>query len=157
MKTIVRTLLSFVFVALLFSCGGGGEGDAPRIVVEGEWARATPLLGNDGGGSTNSAIYLSIRNLGGGADRLLGGESPAAAAVQLHESRVVEDVMSMRRIDGLDIPPGGSVELEPGGMHIMLLGLTAALVGGEDIDLTLHFLHSGDLRVSVPVKPSGGM
>lgn len=116
-----------------------------------------PLLQEEGGASTNSAVYFILRNGGEETDRLTGGETPAAAAVQIHESRMVDDVMRMERVDGLDIPPGGAVELKPGGLHIMLLGLTRSLVEGEEIDLTLHFLRSGKVVVTVPVRLLGGM
>jgi len=116
-----------------------------------------PLLVEEGGASTNSAVYLILRNGGEETDRLTGGETPVAAAVQIHESRMVDDVMRMQRVHGLDIPPGDAVELKPGGLHIMLLGLTKSLVEGEEIDITLHFLLSGDLVVRVPVQLLGGM
>ena len=119
--------------------------------------RATSLIEEEGGAGTNAAVYLLLRNDGGEADRLTGGETPAARGVQIHESRMVGDVMSMERIDGLDLPAGDAVELKPGGSHLMLLGLTRSLVEGEEIDLTLHFLRSGDLAVTVPVRVVGGI
>ncbi len=111
-----------------------------------------PFIQEEGGARTNSAVYLVLRNDGEETDRLTGAETPAAAAVQIHESRVVDDVMRMQRVEGLDIPPGEAVELKPGGLHLMLLGLTRSLIEGEEIDLTFHFVLSGDLVVRVPVQ-----
>jgi copper(I)-binding protein len=157
MISILRAWVLTLSGLLLVSCGGGGASDIPGMQVEGGWARAMPLLQEEGGASTNSAVYFILRNGGEETDRLTGGETPAAAEVQIHESRMVDDVMRMERVDGLDIPPGGAVELKPGGLHIMLLGLTRSLVEGEEIDLTLHFLRSGNVVVTVPVRLLGGM
>lgn len=115
------------------------------------------LIVEEGQTGTNSAVYLTLRNDGGEPDRLTGGETTAATSAQIHESRMVDDVMRMQRVDGLDIRPGEPVVLKPGGIHIMLLGLTKPLIEGEEIDLTLHFLRSDDLVVSVPVRLLGGV
>ena len=104
----------------------------------------------------NSAAYLLLRNRGVSVHRLVGAETDAAERVEIHESRVVDDVMRMNEIDGVDVPPGGTVELRPGGIHLMLLGLTRALVDGEEIYLTLRFEPLGELSVSVPIQLSGG-
>ena len=157
MNAILRPLVLTLSGLLLMSCGGSSGSDAPEIQVEGGWARAMPLMEEEGGAGTNSAVYFLLRNQGGETDRLTGGETHAAAAVQIHESRIVDDVMRMRRVDGLDIPAGDAVELRPGGMHIMLVGLTSSLVEGEEINLTLHFRRSGDLVVTLPVRLLGGM
>ncbi len=157
MNPILRPLVLTLSGVFLMSCGGSGRSDSPSIKVEGGWARAMPLMEEEGGGSTNSAVYFLLRNEGGETDRLTGGETDAAAAVQIHQSRIVNDVMRMQRVDGLDIPAGDAVELRPGGLHIMLSGLTRSLVEGEEIDLTLHFRRSGELVVTVPIRLFGGM
>ncbi|MFH1762810.1 MAG: copper chaperone PCu(A)C [Gemmatimonadota bacterium] len=154
---LVLTLFLSLSCVLVASCGGGGGSDPPEIHVEGGWARAMPLIVEEGQAGTNSAVYLTLRNDGGEPDRLTGGETTAATSVQIHESRMVDDVMRMQRVDGLDIRPGEPVELKPGGVHIMLLGLTRSLVEGEEIDLTLHLLRSDDLVVSVPVRLLEGL
>jgi len=150
--TLSGLLSGFLSCFLLVSCGSGGASDPPGMQVEGGWARAMPFIQEEGGARTNSAVYLVLRNDGEETDRLTGAETPAAAAVQIHESRVVDDVMRMQRVEGLDIPPGEAVELKPGGLHLMLLGLTRSLIEGEEIDLTFHFVLSGDLVVRVPVQ-----
>ena len=116
-----------------------------------------PLLEGGGGASTNSAAYLLVRNDGGTGDRLTGAESPAASRVELHESFMEGEVMRMRKVDSLDIPAGSEVELKPGGLHIMLLGITGPLVEGEEIELTLHFERSGDRIVRLPIRSGGGL
>ena len=152
MDSIFRVLVLTLFGLFCLSCVGDGGSEVQGIRVEGGWARAMPLLGGAGGAATNSAIYLHLRNVGDEPDRLTGGATTAAAAVQIHESRVVDDVMRMEEVEGVDILPGEVVELKPGGVHIMLLGLTRSLVEGEGLDLTLHFLRSEDLEVILPVR-----
>ena len=63
--------------------------------------------------------------------------------------------MRMRELDGLDIPGFGAVELAPGGIHLMLVGLTQTLQEGDSVDLTLRFQKSGPLTVSLPVRLMG--
>ena len=138
--------------AVFLACGGCGGPDAPKIRVDESWARAMPLLEEGGGGMTNSAVYLVVQNNGDAADWLRSAETSVASRVEVHESKMVDDVMRMRRIDGLEVPPRGTVELRPGGIHLMLLGLTRPLVEGEEFDLTLNFEGSGDLTVTVPIR-----
>jgi len=115
-----------------------------------------PLLEGEVGIGTNSAVYLRLQNRGGIADRLMGGETSFAEGLEIHESLMVDDVMRMREVDGLEVPSRGAVELKPGGTHIMLLGLTRSLLEGEQIDLTLRFQRSGDLTITVPVRTGSG-
>ena len=82
------------------------------------WARATPPTAPTGGG------YLSVKNTGTTPDRLMSASSPAAGAVQVHEMKMDGNVMRMRELDGpLEIKPGETVTLAPGGMHLMMIGL----------------------------------
>jgi hypothetical protein len=152
MNPILRAVVFTMSGFLLMSCGEGGASGAPEIEVDCGWARAMPLMQEEGGAGTNSAVYFLLRNQGGVADRLMGVETSAAGSVEIHESRMVDDVMRMRKVDGPDIPPQGVVELKPGGLHLMLLGLTKSLVEGDKIHLTLHFQRSGELVVTVPVR-----
>jgi copper(I)-binding protein len=156
MDSILRPTLLILIALLPAACGSGGGSPAPDIRIEGGWARAAPFIVDEDGGGGNSAVYLTIRNPGEGSDCLIGGETASAGAVQLHESRVVNDVMSMQRLDGVEIPAGGAVELKPGGLHLMLLGLREPLIEGEEIDLILRFRFSGDQVLTVPVQRIGG-
>ncbi len=88
-------------------------------------------------------------------DRLLGGETTVASALEIHESREEDGVMRMRPVEGIDLPPGGEAELRPGGLHVMLLGLTRSLMPGDTITLTLRFQRSGEVVVRVPVRLAG--
>jgi copper(I)-binding protein len=155
MQSIIRPSSVVLSALLLVSCAGGGGSDVPEILVEEGWARAMPLLEVSGAG-TNSAVYLLLRNDGDEPDRLTGAVTDAAGAVEIHESLVEDDVMRMRRVDGVEVPSRGTAELKPGGVHLMLLGLTRSLVEGEKILLTLHFQRSGDRVLTIPVRALGG-
>ena len=156
MSFLPRAFVLLFFATLLQSCGGGDGTGVPDIQIEGGWARAMPLLGGDSSGSTNSAVYLRIRNAGRDADRLLGGRTPSSKVVEIHESVVVDDVMRMRKLDGMEILPHDLVELKPGGVHLMLLGLTQPLSEGKEIELTLRFERSGEVVIPIPIRPVGG-
>jgi copper(I)-binding protein len=116
--------------------------------VEAAWARPTAKGQPAGGG------YLRIDNKGGAADRLLGASAGAAAAsVELHSMSMDGDVMRMRRVDAIDVPAGGTVELKPGGLHLMLMGLTAPLEPHTVVPLTLRFEKAGEVQVQMKVAP----
>jgi copper(I)-binding protein len=147
--------LSRTAVLLLLLTAGCGRREGGRgVVVEDAWAR--PMLVAFGGESarpgTNSAVYLHLRNLGRDLDRLLEAGSSAAERVEIHESVLDGDVMRMHRVDGVDLPPGETVVLAPGGLHIMLLDLRHSLLTGDTLALTLTFRSASPLSVAVPVR-----
>lgn len=114
------------------------------------WARATPPTAPTGGG------YLSIKNNGATPDRLMSASSPVAAAVQVHEMKMEGNVMRMRELDGpLEIKPGETVTLAPGGMHLMIMGLKEPLKQGDKVPLTLVFEKAGKIDVDLVVVAIG--
>ena len=143
-------LVAPVFLAA--ACAGEGGGKSSRITLADPWARAMPFLAEEGEAGVNSAVYLRIRNEGSAPDRLLGGETSAAGAVEIHESFLEGEIMRMRAVDGLEIPAGAVVELRPGGLHVMLLDLQEPLLAGEELGLTLHFQEAGALETTVPIR-----
>lgn len=99
------------------------------------------------------AAYLDITNAGAAVDRLIAGKTEVAETVEIHEVVDKDGLMTMQPLaNGLEIPAGATVKLEPGGYHIMLIGLTESLEEGMVYDLTLTFETAGDVVVSVPVK-----
>ncbi len=101
---------------------------------------------------STGAAYMVIANAGDEADRLIGGETGAAETVEIHEVADDSGVMTMRPLpDGLEIPAGETVELEPGGHHLMLVGLTGDLTPGETFELTLEFEHAGKVMIEVAI------
>jgi len=120
------------------------------IVVDQAYARATAPKAPTG------AAYVSVANTGAGGDRLVGAASPRASTVELHTMSMEGDIMRMRPIEGVDLPPGGRLAMQPGGgVHIMLIGLTAPLKPGDRFPLTLEFAKAGKLEVSVEVRALG--
>jgi copper(I)-binding protein len=120
------------------------------LVIEAPWARATPGGAKVGGG------YAKITNTGKEPDRLIGGSLPIAGEVEIHEMAMANNVMKMRRLaDGLEIKPGQTVELKPGGYHIMFMGLKAPLKAGQPVKGTLVFQKAGTVEVEFRVAPIG--
>jgi periplasmic copper chaperone A len=120
------------------------------LVIEAPWARATP------GGAQVAGGYVKITNKGSESDRLVGGTLPVAAAVEVHEMSMAGGVMKMRRLEnGLEIKPDQTVELKPGGYHIMFTGLREGLKEGQSLKGTLVFEKAGTIEVEYRVAPIG--
>ena len=116
-----------------------------ELHIQDAWAR--PAFMGD-----NSAVYLTLRNNGIQAERLIGATTEIAAVVELHEVSMLDDVMHMRPVvGGMVIPAGGHVDLSPGRSHPMLVDLSLDIKDGNHISLTLHFQHSGEFNMHVPV------
>lgn len=93
------------------------------------------------------------------AARLVAASSPVAGRVEIHEMAMEGGVMKMRQIPGLDLPAGKTVELKPGGLHLMLMDLKAPLKDGETVPLTLTVERAGKpaetLQLQAPVRALG--
>ena len=102
----------------------------------------------------NSAVYGQLVHIGEMHDTLVSASTDVAEAVELHEMIMADgDVMRMRPVEGgFVVPPDNFISLEPGGLHIMLIGLTQELVAGETLDLTLNFEQIGEVQLSVPIE-----
>jgi copper(I)-binding protein len=91
----------------------------------------------------------------GGGDRLVGArvDPPISRAVELHITENVGGSMVMRPVEGWDVPPpGGMLELKPGGNHVMMLGLARQLKAGDTLAIVLQFVRAGEVRIEVPVR-----
>ncbi len=101
--------------------------------------------------------YMAIVNAGDTSDRLIGVETDIAAKAELHESRVdANGVGSMTRLDGAEIPAGGTLSLEQGGLHVMFFGLTRPLVQGERHKAALIFEQAGRVEIEFMIDPPAG-
>jgi len=121
------------------------------VIVEAPYARAVPP------GQPNSAAFMTLNN-GDKAVSLVSGSSSAAKVVELHTHTHKDGVMSMRKIDKIDLPANGEVSLEPGGLHVMLIGLKEQLKADQQIDLTLNFSDGTSQALTLPVRSvMGGM
>ncbi|WP_262298724.1 DUF1775 domain-containing protein [Microvirga sesbaniae] len=124
---------------------------AGPLTLEQPWSRATPGAAKVGGG------YLRITNTGTTPDRLVGGSFPLASKVEVHEMRMDGDVMRMKPVEGgLEIKPGATVELKPGGLHLMFMDLKEPLKEGQTVKGTLVFEKAGRVEVEYAVRGMGG-
>lgn len=85
------------------------------------------------------------------ADRLLGGTTPLAERFELHTMSMQGDVMQMRQLDAIALPAGQRVELKPGGLHVMFIGLKQPLTLGSKVPVTLRFERAGEVKVEMTV------
>lgn len=125
---------------------------AGDLSIEGPWMRATP------GGATVAGGYVRITNTGTAPDRLTEASIPLAGSGSIHTMSMDGSVMKMAALpDGLVIKPGATVELKPGGLHLMFEGLKASPKVGETVAGTLTFERAGPVPVTFAVAPIGAM
>jgi periplasmic copper chaperone A len=120
-----------------------------EITIGHPYARTTAAGQASGGG------YLKLEN-SGADDKLLSATAEVATSVELHSMSMEGDVMRMRQVDGIALPKGKTVELKPGGLHIMFVGLKAPLKNGDKFPMKLKFEKSGEVTVTVNVEAGGG-
>ncbi|MEG6508523.1 copper chaperone PCu(A)C [Methyloligella sp. 2.7D] len=152
MSWILRGALALTFALAAFAGTGAIAHDVTKdgLKIVHPWSRATP------GGVEVGVGYLKIENKGAEADRLTGGTTPIAKMLQVHQMTMTDGVMKMRHLkDGLEIPAGKTVELKPGGNHLMLMGLKQPIVKGEPFKAVLHFEKAGDVEVTFKVEAIG--
>jgi len=124
---------------------------AEGLKIDHPWARPTP------GNLRVTAAYMSLQNSGGKADTLTAAKADIAERVELHESLVKDGKAIMRPMaDGIAIPAGGTVELKPKGLHIMVMGLEKPLAVGDSFPMTLTFAERGDVDVEVKIETGVG-
>ena len=149
-----RLLLSLISSAPLLCLGLPAAAQAPAaaapVTVEGAWVRPT-VPGQKGTGA-----FMRITAQEG--MKLVGAASPAAGVTEVHEMKMEGNVMRMRAITALDLPAGQTVELKPGGYHVMLMDLKAALPKDTTVPITLMLRDARGaqqlLELSVPVRSS---
>jgi periplasmic copper chaperone A len=146
----VRRLIILLAVMGLIAGGCGGGDD---ISIDGEWARNSPKRADRG------AVYMNIESADG--DRLLSAsvDSSISASVEVHEVVPAEGetdeegmaMMVMQEVEAIELPAGETVNLEPGGYHVMLIDITKPLEIGQKFDLTLNFETAGEMVLEVEV------
>lgn len=175
MRRLPLVLLVALTSLILVACSGDDEQVSPSptpappaLSVRDAWMRATvgemaegqqgdmgAMSGEETGGRVTGA-FMVIENAGDTPDQLIAVTvSPQiAGAVELHETTVSEnDVMQMRPVQAIEVPARGSVELRPGGYHIMLLNVQRDLNAGDTVVLTLSFASGASLDVTATVRP----
>lgn len=152
-KTTLTTLMA---AAALTLAAHGAEPAAPAahantIVIDNAWSRATPK------GATVGAGYFTVTNKGSVPDRLTGVTSAAADHAEVHEMAMKNGVMTMRPLaNGVEIKPGQTVQLKPGGNHVMMFGLKHPLKAGDKVKGTLTFEKAGTIEIEYAVQGIGG-
>jgi len=136
---VLVALLAIIAVA----CSSTGE---RKLSVDGVWGRTSPAV------ASNAAFYMVIAG-GDESDTLMSADAAVCEATEIHASVMNDGVMSMEHLpDGIEIPAGEVVKLEPGGFHIMCIGKQDELVAGQDVPLTLEFAHAGTMAVDVEIR-----
>jgi hypothetical protein len=138
-------LASFVVVYALISCGKKAVDSGAISIVE-PWVMEVPDV------QKITAAFMKIKNPSESAEFLIGVSSDASKSAEMHQMLVENDVMKMRRIDSIEIPAGGEVELKRGGLHIMMIDLTKAIRSEDTVNVTLEFKNAGPITIPVTVK-----
>jgi copper(I)-binding protein len=146
---MLSRLLIAAALALAFTSHARAEERAAEVRILSAWARATP--------GPTAAAYLKLRNDGGEADRLIGASSPLAERIEFHEHRMADGVMSMAAVPEIALPPGQTVRLRPGELHLMLFRIAHALRPGERFPLTLRFERAGSVTVEAVTASPGAV
>jgi copper(I)-binding protein len=150
MKPILATVLLAVSFAATPSFAHDYKIGSIEIVQP--WSRATPSTAPSAGG------FLTLTNKGDAPDRLVAIESPAAKQTEIHEMKMDGAVMRMRQLEnGVVLPPGQTVELKPGGYHVMFMGLKAPFVKDQTVPATLVFEKAGRLDIEFQVDALGAI
>lgn len=119
------------------------------LEVSQAWARPTVAGQGSGGG------YLVLTNRGTVGDRLVAAQTALADRVEMHRMSMEGDVMRMRPVESIEVPAGATVALQPGGLHLMFIGLKAPLAEGQQVPLLLRFEKAGEVAVKATVQAQG--
>ena len=141
----VRSALAAMLAVLLVACGSGGSSE----IELGEAFSFTPAI-------DTTAAYFTITNDGDADDVLLSASAGGFGSVELHDTIVEGGSASMvEQTDGIPIPAGSSVTLEPGGLHVMLIEAEDAIAAGDEIEITLEFEEAGEVTLVSVVRDRG--
>jgi periplasmic copper chaperone A len=152
-RTTARTAAALFALSLLQLSVSRAHADDYKvgsIRISQPWARATPK------GASAGAAYMTVTNSGTTAQHLNCVSSDAAAECQIHEMTMDGGVMKMRPVQGgLEVKPGETVTLKPGGFHVMLVSLKQPLQAGQSIDATFKVDNGSTVQVAFPVAAIG--
>lgn len=149
MSSMLKVALMSALLVLTTACNADNAtkgSAAAEVKVENPYVRAVPP------GQPNSAAFMTLVNSSAKAHSVKSASSPVAATVELHTHTNNNGVMEMRQIPQIDVPAKGRVELAPGGLHVMFLGLKQDLKAGETVAITLTFDDGSTTTVNAPIK-----
>jgi hypothetical protein len=159
---LLTTLLVLLLAATACTQPPPAPAASQGISAENVWARPAKMMDSmpmEGDahqmqhGGANSAVYMALANGGAAAERLVAAQADVSNAIEIHETKMEGDVMRMQQVEGgIEVPAGGQVELKPGGLHVMLIGLTRDLNVGDKFPLTLEFASGAKLQVEAEVR-----
>ena len=143
--------ISFSLTLVALATGFIASAAQAQTTVKEPWARATVAQ------QKASGAFMQLQSAKGG--KLLSASSPVAGVVEIHEMAMEGNVMKMRAVPSLDLPAGKTVDLKPGGYHVMLMDLKKPLAAGDTVPLTLVVESAGQretVEVKVTVRPLSG-
>lgn len=144
----IRKLFALGAMALLTTGTSFAQAQhAGHIQIEHPWARATAP------GQTTGAGYMGIKNTGTADDTLLSVESGVADMTELHQTVSDGSMTKMEAAKKLPIPKGQTVQISPGGYHIMFMHIKAPFKQGDKIPATLTFEKAGKVAVEFQIEP----
>jgi len=144
-----KTLFAATILAATMLPASAHDLETDTLKISHPWSRATAPNQQVG------AVFMEIQAKTDQGDRLIAASFEGAEKVEIHNHIMDGDVMRMRRIDGVDVPANGTVELAPGGYHVMLLGLKAPLLEETVIPVTLVFERAGSVKIEAIVQAAG--
>jgi copper(I)-binding protein len=155
MTTTLRSLLLTAAVALVAGAGLAACGDDAGAEAGGS-VRVTDATIDWPANPEVAAVRFVVRNDTASPDQLIGVESPVARSAMVHRSETDEEGRAtMTMLDELEIPARSSVTFEPGGLHVMLTGITEDLQVGDPVEVTLAFAEAGDVTITAEVVEPG--
>ncbi len=151
---MLKTFRSLVIAACMFLLMQAGQAFAGSVTVggltiDGPWARASAGMARAG------AAFMTIANASNQDDTLVSASATVSKVVELHTHIHDNGVMRMRKVDSITIPANGTAVLQPGGLHVMFIGLHQPLAQGEIIPVTLQFANAGSVDIQVEVRGVG--
>ena len=111
-----------------------------------QWIREMPP------GMPTMAAYMHITNTGSAPVTIKSASSNVSNSVELHEVRIDDELMQMRELTELVIDTGQSIELKPGGIHLMLVGVEQSLKQGDQVEINFELSDSQNVKIILPVK-----
>lgn len=147
---MIKQSLSLLFFAATLVAPIHAIAAGATVQVADPYVRAVPA------GQDQTAAYMILRNTGERDVALVKAESPAARAVELHTVISEGGMMKMRPVPKMEVKAGGETKLQPGGFHIMLIGMKEPLKEGASVSLTLNFDDGSKLGVTAPVRAAAG-
>jgi hypothetical protein len=138
-------LNAFVYLLLALLVSGCEAQQDRTPEARNGWSRATP------NGSQVAAVYGQLTNPGTQSVAIAAVHTPVARMAQVHESLVVDGMMQMRHVDPVELPAGSDLNLVPGGLHLMLMGLTQPLTTGMTFDVVFELADGQQLTLPVVV------